>query len=229
MDNEEKWKLLLKYAENFPINDFPGFTNIMSLDSKYIKVSDNELPIIGYKNQDQVFATDYYNMPCQACENAETMIKEDLLTLNHEIKILSYHQFDNDWMILLGHKKPIVQQNEVVGTIANFMDITHGGIIDMARFLLKNSRKITKNQFSYVIQNQENFWGLTKKEQECLFFIIRGYSYGEIAKKLAIAITTVQTHIEHIKVKFDVQTKSQLIEKAIQLGFMAIIPGSLFK
>lgn len=229
MTPEKKRKLLLLYAEKFPINDLPGFTNVMSVDSKYIRVSDNALSLIGYKDQDQIFETDYADMPCQAAESAEKFKKEDQLALSQEIKILSYHHFNDNWNILLGHKKPIIQEGEAIGTLANFIDITQSNIIDLSRFLFQNNRKIKKKQFSYIIQNTSEFHGLTKKEQECLFFFIRGHTYGEISKILQIAITTVQTHIEHIKQKFNVKTRSQLIEKAVHLGFLGIIPESLFK
>jgi DNA-binding CsgD family transcriptional regulator len=229
MGSEEKRKILLAYAENFPINDIPGYTHIMSIDSKYIRVSDNALNLIGYKSQDQLFETDYYNMPCKASENAQALESEDKLALSQEIKILSYHHFNNDWKILLGHKKPIISNNIVIGTLANFIDITHSNIVDISRFLLEEHYKVRKKQFSFIIQDSDEICGLTRKEQACLFYLMRGYSYGEIAKALSVAITTVQTHIEHIKQKLNVITKSQLIEKAIQLGLMNIIPESLFK
>jgi hypothetical protein len=54
MESDKKREILLAYAQSFPINDLPGFTNVMSIDSKYIRVSDNALPLIGYKTHDQL-------------------------------------------------------------------------------------------------------------------------------------------------------------------------------
>jgi DNA-binding CsgD family transcriptional regulator len=229
MESDNKRKILLAYAESFPINDLPGFTNVMSIDSKYIRVSDNALPLIGYKTHYQLFETDYYAMPCKASENAKTLEKEDQLALSQEIKIISYHHFHDDWKVFLGHKKPILHHSEVIGTLANFMDITNHHIIDISRFLLGKDNKVTQKQFSYILQSEEGVFGLTKKEQECLFYVMRGFSYAEISKILHIALTTIQTHIEHIKQKWGVETKSQLIEKGIQLSFLNFIPKSLFK
>jgi DNA-binding CsgD family transcriptional regulator len=226
---DEKKAALLKYAERFPINDLPGFTNIVSPDSKYIKVSDSALQLIGYKSQDQIFETTYANIPCQACENAETFEKEDKVALEREVKILSYHCFD-DWKILLGHKKPIWHNGEVIGTIANFMDVTSARLVDLGQFLLQEDHKIKRKQFSYVITENDNcFYNLTQKEQACLFYFVRGLTFKEIAYKLTISITTVHTHIEHIKQKLNVITRSQLIEKALHLGFLSVIPRSLLK
>jgi hypothetical protein len=71
VDSEEKRRILLVYAENLPINDIPGFNHVMSTDSKYVRVSDCSLSLLGYKNQEQLFETDYYNMPCKACAPGE--------------------------------------------------------------------------------------------------------------------------------------------------------------
>jgi hypothetical protein len=139
---------------------------------------------IGYKSQDQLFETDYYNMPCKASENAQALESEDKIALSQEIKILSYHHFDNGWKILLGHKKPIISNVIVIGTLANFIDISHSNIVDISRFLLETNHEVRKKQFSLIIQDSDEICGLTRKEQACLFYLMRGYSYGEIAKAL---------------------------------------------
>lgn len=229
MTYDEKKKALIAYAEKFPINELPGFTNIMTIDSKHIRVSDSVLNLVGYKSHDQIFETDYYSIPCQVSENSENFEKEDQIALSEEIKVLSYHNFHDGWKILLGHKKFISRENEVIGTLANFIDVTACSIVDIGRYLLEQNKKIKKKQFSYIIRNNNEVCGLTKKEQECLFFFLRGLSYKEIAIVLNIGITTVQTHIEHIKERFDVRTRSQLIEKAVYMGFMCIVPETLFK
>ncbi len=226
MDYEEKRKILLAYAESFPINDLPGFTNIMSVDSKYIRVSGNVLPLIGYESQDQLFETDYYSMPCPASENAEIFEKEDQLALSGEIKVISYNHFNDGWKIFLGHKKPIMHDHEAIGTLANFIDITDSNLVDISRFLWEKNNKIIKKQFSFIIQ-PKNIFGLTKKEQECLFYLVRGFSYKGTSKVLGNAESTIQTHTEHMKHKFKVQRKSQLIGKVIKLGFLNFIPESL--
>jgi DNA-binding CsgD family transcriptional regulator len=228
MDSEEQRRTLLAYAENLPINDFPGFTHIMSTDSKYVRVSDCSLSLLGYKNQEQIFATDYYNMPCKASENAEAFEKEDILALSQEISILSYHQYNTGWKILLGHKKPIFSGNEVIGTLHNFVDMTHGHILDISRFLEKENNRFKRKQFSYIILDSNEKSNLTKRQQVCLFYLLRGYTYKEVAKVLGIGGSTVQAHIGNIKKKFNVESKSQLIEYAMHRGLMSMIPKEIF-
>lgn len=210
---DRKLSKLINYAEMFPINDIPGFTRIVSLDLKYIKVSAN---VLQYFNQMEENLFDQSDIGCK-----------DPIELMNEIKMLSYNQLGAEWKTLLGHKKLIICDNEIIGTIANFIDITNNGLIDVGRLLFNKEKKLQRKKMTFLIQNRHDYHGLTKKEQECLFFLIRGCSYAEISKRLHIAITTIQTHIEHIKHKLQVGNKSQVIEKALALGFLSVIPETL--
>ncbi|MCL5260630.1 MAG: LuxR C-terminal-related transcriptional regulator [Gammaproteobacteria bacterium] len=55
--------------------------------------------------------------------------------------------------------------------------------------------------------------GLSPKETKILFGLCEGKSAKEIAKILNISYRTVETHIEHIKLKTNCNTKYQLIDK----------------
>ncbi len=57
---------------------------------------------------------------------------------------------------------------------------------------------------------KENF--LTYREIECARLIIMGKTAKEIARTLNIAPKTVEVHISHIKLKLEVNSKSQLFE-----------------
>lgn len=224
-DNNNLLKLI-KYSEHFPINDLPGFTHIMSIDSKFIKASDTALSLMGYPSEDDLFCTTYEDMPCEASEHSVCFRQEDQLALKNEIKILNFGKF-REWKMLLGYKKPIIQEGVAIGILAHFIDVTHSGVVDVGKFFLKKGGGIRKNQVSFLIQEQMDYHGLTRREQDCLFFLIRGCSYAEISKRLNIEVTTIKTHVEHIRDKFNVGNKSQVIEKAIALGFMSVIPEHL--
>lgn len=65
---------------------------------------------------------------------------------------------------------------------------------------------------------------LTNRESECLFLILRGKTTKDIAKFLEVSPRTVETHIDHIKIKLGVCSKSEIIHKAIELGLVDVIP-----
>lgn len=68
---------------------------------------------------------------------------------------------------------------------------------------------------------------LSSRESECLFYLLRGKTAKQIARLLNLSPKTVEHYIENIKLKFQCQTKSELISKAIEQGFTNIIPKSI--
>lgn len=58
---------------------------------------------------------------------------------------------------------------------------------------------------------------LTRREKEVLELIAAGLTNNEIASKLFVGSTTVDTHRKNLLTKFDVKNTASLIRKAIQL------------
>lgn len=63
---------------------------------------------------------------------------------------------------------------------------------------------------------------LTARERECLRWAAMGKTNWEISRILNIKETTVQTHIENVKRKFDVPSKMQAVIRSIQCGAIHI-------
>lgn len=64
---------------------------------------------------------------------------------------------------------------------------------------------------------------LTKREREVLQLIYEGLSNQEIAEKLVLALNTVKRHTSNIYGKLGVNSRTQAIARARQLG---LIPGN---
>ena len=222
-------KELLTFAETFPIQQIPGFFNIMTLHSTYITMNQKTMQLVGYRSTEQLAFTRYEDLPCKAAESADIFKEEDqkVITSKLPLRILSYQCVaDNNWMILLGEKAPIFNiHNEVIGTTSQFLDITHLNLIDLGRFI----PKLIQKQFSYILLPSTNLLSLSQRQTECLFFIIRGYSSQSIAKILGLSFRTVHDHIDELKLKFQCSNKMMLIEKAINEGFINILPETLLK
>ncbi|MFO1259035.1 MAG: helix-turn-helix transcriptional regulator [Gammaproteobacteria bacterium] len=228
-------KELFTIASQFKINHIPGYFNIMTLDSKYVLTNDAAMKLCGFSSQEKVTLQSYENVPCKASESAEIFKQEDQTVIQSRAikKILSYQCYhDNQWSILLGEKLPIINEfNQVIGTTAHFMDMTNTNLIDLGRYLADLDKnhltKISKRQFSYTILSEKNMHNLTLRQVECLFFLIRGYSNANIAEQLKLSPRTIEEYINDLKVKFDCDSKALLIEKAIFLGFIAVLPETL--
>ena len=67
---------------------------------------------------------------------------------------------------------------------------------------------------------------LTKREAETLDLIARGYTYEEVARLLAVSLSTVQTHIRGIYGKLAVNSRGEAVFEAHKLG---LLHGNLLK
>jgi two-component system response regulator NreC len=61
---------------------------------------------------------------------------------------------------------------------------------------------------------------LSDREREIMFLIVRGLSNQEVAEKLVISPSTVQTHRTHILQKLDLETTIDLVRYAIRHGLI---------
>jgi DNA-binding NarL/FixJ family response regulator len=62
--------------------------------------------------------------------------------------------------------------------------------------------------------------GLTPREQEVLGHIAAGLSNREIAERLTVSLSTVQTHYAHIIEKLNLRNRTELVKYAIRHGLI---------
>lgn len=69
---------------------------------------------------------------------------------------------------------------------------------------------------------------LSRREQEVLEYIARGFSYAEIARQQGITVHTVQTYIKKLYGKLAVHSRSEAVYEANRLGLLTSF-GQQFK
>ncbi|MFN2590865.1 MAG: response regulator [Actinomycetota bacterium] len=60
--------------------------------------------------------------------------------------------------------------------------------------------------------------GLSRRENEVLRLVAKGYTYREIAEQLFISIKTVQNHVQNILTKLQLRRRYELMRYAIERG-----------
>ncbi len=65
---------------------------------------------------------------------------------------------------------------------------------------------------------------LSRRELQCLFYLIQGHSAKSIAKHFNLSPRTIESHIENIKLKTDLLNKRDLIGFAFANGLVALSP-----
>lgn len=68
---------------------------------------------------------------------------------------------------------------------------------------------------------QENIAVLTRREKEVLELIANGLTNNDIAEKLFISCTTVDTHRKNLLSKFNAKNTAELVKLAVHGGFLA--------
>lgn len=114
-------------------------------------------------------------------------------------------------------KKPIFMDSKVIGVLAYSYEVS--GLAEEAKVdEYTKSVVVNKNQIA------KNFFNLTEKEAIVLYFLIRGHSANEIGNILCKSKRTIETQIISIKMKFQCNTKSELVKKAFAVGFHLVKP-----
>lgn len=78
-----------------------------------------------------------------------------------------------------------------------------------------------------INNNVTNLCKLTNKEIETLFHLLHGKTIKQIAMLLDRSPRTIETHLFRIKQKWGCSYKTDILEKAINLGIVNVIPKNL--
>jgi DNA-binding NarL/FixJ family response regulator len=97
---------------------------------------------------------------------------------------------------------------ELVSAIKNVFE----GGSPMTSYIARKVVQSFKQSPSEVRDETED---LSKREREVLDFLVKGFSYKEIASELGISYSTVHKHIEHVYAKLHVQSRSQAVAKVM--------------
>jgi DNA-binding NarL/FixJ family response regulator len=100
-------------------------------------------------------------------------------------------------------------KNHPAAELIQAVEQVHAGGAPMT---MQIARKLVEH-FHKPRQREPQFEELTKREQEILSLLSKGYLYKEIGDQLGIGLTTVRTHLKHIYEKLHVQSRTEAAVK----------------
>ena len=77
------------------------------------------------------------------------------------------------------------------------------------------ARKVV-NHFQQIKKPQSDMEQLTKREQEILALLAKGFLYKEIADQLGISLSTVRAHLHTVYEKLHVQSRTEAVVKYLE-------------
>jgi len=219
-------------------DQMPGCWGCKDRDSRFLYANKEYGEIIGFgenRHLEVIGRTDF-DMPCETTNCAELFRKQDktVIITEQPMRILDIHPFaGKEWKAYIFTKTPLYDnKKQVIGTIFQGTNVTNSSVLEIGSLLSKMTTEIQNdllcNQSSFILGNKFHEIKLSERESECLFFILRGKTVKQIAKYLGISFRTVEEYLINLKIKFAARNKYELIDKAIQIGFLNTIPESLF-
>jgi DNA-binding NarL/FixJ family response regulator len=183
------------------LNGSPGFTCAASYSN-----GEDALASLAEVNPDVVLMD--INLPGISGIECITRLKEKGLPMQF-IMLTVFEDSDAIFQSLTaGASGYLLKQTPPAKLLEAIQEVYQGGSPmsrEIARKVIQSFQITTSNT---VTENK-----LTNREDEILYYLVKGLLYKEIAGKLFIGVETVRTHIRHIYVKLQVRTRSEAIVK----------------
>ncbi len=157
-------------------------------------------------------------MPVMDGLAATRAIKRD--TPEVQVLILTMHESDEHFFRVLqaGASGYVLKQAAASDLIAAIRAVARGEV-----FLYPSvARKLVSDYLSRAKAGEapDVYEQLTAREREVLVLIAEGLSNREIARRLTLSLSTVQTHYSHILEKLGLHNRAELIKYAIRRGLI---------
>ncbi|NRB10678.1 MAG: hypothetical protein HRU35_03575 [Rickettsiaceae bacterium] len=214
------------------LEDLPNYISVTDTENRFQGISGCCLKFLDWDFCNQAIGKTYYDIPNDFSKIADSVVNFEKKVIDYNkvaLSLLCFH-YKGSVKAMIVDKKPVYdKEKKVIGIVSSITDITN--IVIKKYELLNQLDKKYIDEFSpklHILTPEFSPLPLSKRQQECLSLIMRGKTIKEIAYILGISYRTAEGHIQVIKHKLGCNNKSQLIEKAIDSGFLFHVPEILF-
>jgi len=125
------------------------------------------------------------------------------------LMLTTYEESDLIFDSLRGGASGYLLKNMPPSELVQAVEQVHSGGAPMS---MQIARKVV-NHFQQIKKASNEVENLTKREQEILALLAKGYLYKEIADQLGISLSTVRAHLHTVYEKLHVQSRTQAVVK----------------
>jgi PAS domain S-box-containing protein len=219
-------------------DSIPGLWACKDENSTYIYANNSFADVVGYDNKHEAIGVTDHDLPCDVAACAHLFREQDkeVMQKGRSLRILDVHPCARgEWRAFILSKMPLRDENgAIAGTIFHGEEISEKSTLELGNILVSvslpniGSRQLVSGT-SYVISRSCEQPQLTPREAEVLFLLLRCRTAKQISTVLTISVRTVERHVDHLKLKFGAGSKSELLDRAMEMGFLNQIPETLFK
>lgn len=217
-------------------DQMPGAWGCKDENSVFMYANEEYGKIIGLGHHNDAIGLTDFDMPCDTINCAHLFREQDkqVIFSAQRMRILDIHPFaGHQWRAYIFTKTPLVDKtNNITGTIFHGVNITNSTMVELGSVLARISEHGNQNELlgqnSYMLGNKFDNIKLSDRQSEVLFYLLRGKTIKQIAILLNLSSRTTEDYLEQLKNKFNVSNRYELIDTAISLGYLNIIPERLF-
>lgn len=203
-----------------PIIKLTGMIAEKDCNSVITKCNKAYLEYASVQSADKILGCTDYDLPWE--EGANLYRAHELDTIKGNIyTIISPVKVQHGNILFLQIKNQKLDENGLVcGVLSHSVEIIDPTVYMLIQALQKNTPLLEQ---PFYLGKKPNTVTLPQKQEEVLFYLMRGKSAKSIAKLMGISFRTVEYYITILKNKFSCTTKNELIEMAINDGFSQYI------
>ncbi len=204
---------------------FPGLVNWKNIHSEFLGATTGVANLANLSSPEEMIGKSDEDMPWGKEGFAELFRSQDKETLQGKIlHILSKTIYCGKERIFLVKKIPILRTTarieQVVGTLNHLHEFCKPTIRNIISGLMDAGVEVTMDLLNHIkstFLNQTHL--LSPREELCAYYLLKGLTSKEIARKLNISFRTVESYINGIKLKLDCKKTAGLIVKLLDLGY----------
>lgn len=218
------------------IQQFDGLVTLTNRDHKCEFTNNTTAKLFGFKDVASMNGTGPFEMRCPAVESANEFIKQFnyVFDSGESISVFDVHQYaDGQQRVYITKKSPIMAPgSQRVTHVMTVCSEVSSQLIGQIFSRLKKQNSYFdgdfKNNVSYYVDFFPNKGRLSKRELECLYYLAQGKSAKEVGASMKISARTAQSYLDNIKDKLNVNSRSELVQYAINIGIFHYLPPTIF-
>lgn len=201
--------------------DLIGIFSEKDLSSRITKCNNVFLRYAGVKSRGDVINKTDKDFPWAEYSEYYMAHELDVISGNNYSLIMPFKDHRQQEFLFLHTKiQKLDENNQCIGILCHAVEIVSADIHKLVD-MLNNNKCRSKN---YSVGTRKSSFNFSKRQEEVLFYLIRGKSAKSIAKAMKISPRTVEYYVDILKIKCMCKSKNELIEFAFDNGFADFVP-----
>lgn len=207
------------------INQLTDIVFYKNPQSVFMDCNQELLTFSHLQKKQQILGKEDYDLPW--ADSADFYRKIDarvMMSGNVQETIISIMVANGERITTAQKKHPLRNTSgDIIGIIGINHAITDKKLLHALQKLKEFDSYYGHNGQSYLKEGY-SFGNLSNREEQCMFYLLRGKTAKRTAEILNLSPRTVETYIDNLKTKLHCRSKSELIEKAIDMDLLGNIP-----